>query len=164
MIRIAGLALVMLLSSMFHPLRLSVTMMDIDPETGEVELSIKLFSDDFEDLIFKKYGVQLYITSLSDPGDKIEVVNRYIAEALHCSINGDAPASLEFIESRLNTEAIWLTYSYKHQGRIQKMKVINTLMLELFKNQSNILTVSYNDRKYNYRLNYKNTELSFKIK
>jgi len=159
-----GLVLLVLLSSWFHPVHVSVTNMDFDPESGRINVSIKMFSDDFEDLIYRKYGIQMRITSQEDPGGKVEAVNRYIAGALHCSINGDEPVVLEYLESRLNEEAIWLYYIYDHKGRIRKMKVNNMLMLEKFEDQTNLLIISYNDRQNGYRLNNKNTELSFNIK
>ena len=87
-LRIAGLVLIILLSSMYHPVHVSVTNMDIDSESGMITVSIKLFSDDFEELIFTKYGRKLEITSEADPGDNIDAVNRYIAEVLRLTING----------------------------------------------------------------------------
>ena len=163
-IRTAGLVFLILLTSWFHPVHVSITNMDIDPETGQVGVSIKLFSDDFEELIYRKYGVRLKLTFQEDPGIKIDVVNRCIAETLHCTINGNELASLEYIESRFNEEAIWLSYVIKYKGKIRKMKVNNMLMLEKFEDQTNLLIVSFNDRQNGYRLNNKNTELSFNIK
>jgi hypothetical protein len=162
--RLAGLVFFILFSSWYHPVHVSVTNIDIDPETGQVGISIKLFSDDFEDLIFSKYGVKLHITAQEDPDDKIDVVNRYISEALRCLINGNDPVSLEYSESRLNEEAIWLSYVYTHKGRIREMKINNTLMLEKFEDQTNLLILSYGDMQNGYRMNNKNTELSLSIK
>lgn len=164
MMRIAGLMMLILFSSWFHPVHVSVTNMDIDPESGQINVTIKLFSDDLEELIYRKYDVQLHITSQVDPGDDIDALNRYIAETLHCTINGNDPASLEFIASRLNEEATWLSYKYNYKGRIRNMKVNNSLMLEKFEDQTNLLIVSFRDQQNGYRLNNKNTELSFNIK
>jgi len=135
--RIAGLVFFILLSSRFHPVHVSVTNMDIDPEAGQLKVSIKLFSDDFEELIYRKYGVRLNITSQEDPGDKIEAVNRYITEAFRCKVNGKDPVLLEYTESKVGEQAIWLYYIYDHIGRIKKMEIVNTLMLEKFEDQTN---------------------------
>ena len=164
MLRFVGLVMLLLLSSWFHPVHVSVTSMDIDPESGQINVAIKLFSDDLEELINRKYDVQLYITAQEDPGDKTEALNRYIAETFHCMINGKDTVHLEFIKSKINEEAIWLYYSYDHIGKIRRIEMNNTLMLEKFDDQTNLFILTYHDKQNGYRLNNKNTELSLNIK
>jgi hypothetical protein len=163
-LRIAGLVLIIFLSSMYHPVHVSVTNMDIDSESGMITVSIKLFSDDFEELIFTKYGRKLEITSQADPGDSIDVVNRYIAEVLKLTINGSDLVELEYDSTELNYEAIWLNYNYKYGAKVKKVDISNLIMLEKYKDQTNLLIISYNDKQNGYRLNNKNTELSLNIK
>ncbi len=164
MLRIAGLVLLILLSSWLHPVHVSVTNMDIDPESGLISVAVKLFSDDLQDLINRKYGVLLNITGKEDPGEKIEAVNRYISETFHCTVNGKKTASLVYQELRMNEEAIWLYYNFKAGERIRRLEISNRLMLEKFDDQTNLLILSYSDIQNGYRLNNKNTELSLNIK
>jgi hypothetical protein len=151
-------------SSGFHPVHVSVTNIDLDPVRGKVELSVKIFADDFQDLILHKYGVQLNIVEQEDPGERITAVNQYMQEALRLVFNGDEAAHLNFVESRLNEEAIWLFYRYEHSGKIRKVEIVNRVMLEKFKDQTNLMIVTYNNKQNGYRLDNKTTELSFNIK
>ncbi len=160
----AGILLLLLCASWFHPIHVSVCNMDLDPGNGTVDLSVKIFADDFQDLILHKYAVQLQITGQEKPGDLIDSVNRYIGESLQLEINGKKTTGLKFVESRINEEAIWLSYSYKHDGRIRKLKVRNTLMLETFDDQTNLLILTYNGKQNGYRMDNKTTELTFNIK
>jgi hypothetical protein len=164
MLRTAGLVLLMLLSSWLHPVHVSVTNMDIDPESGGISLAVKLFSDDLQDLIHRKYGVLLNIVEQKDPGEKISAVNRYIAESFQCMVNGTTSVLLEFQESRMNEEAIWLYYHADTGGKIRRLLIRNRLMLEKFDDQTNLIILSYHDVQNGYRLNNKNTELSLNIK
>ena len=79
-------------------------------------------------------------------------------------INGKETTGLQFQESRLNEEAIWLFYTYEHGGKIRKIRIRNTLMLEKFDDQTNLLIVSYNDKQNGYRMDNKTTDLTFNIK
>jgi hypothetical protein len=151
-------------SSWLHPVHVSVTNLDLDPVRGKVELSVKVFSDDFQDLILHKYGVQLNIVEQEEPGDRITAVNQYMQEALQLVFNGKEEADLKFVESRLNEEAIWLFYQYEHPGRIRKVDIVNRVMLEKFTDQTNLMIVTYNNKQNGYRLDNKTTELSFNIK
>jgi hypothetical protein len=159
-----GLIVLLVCSSWLHPVHVSVTNLDLDPVRGKVELSVKIFADDFQDLILHKYGVQLNIVEQEDPGERITAVNRYIQEALQLVFNGKETADLQFVESKLNEEAIWLFYRYEHPGRIRKVEIVNRVMLEKFNDQTNLMIVSFNDRQNGYRLDNKTTELSFIIK
>ena len=162
--RLAGIALLLFFASWYHPIHVSVTNIDLDPDEGKMELSVKIFADDFQDLILHKYSVQLKLTDQQLPGEKISSVNRYIQETLKFEINGKEIDGLMFEKSDLNEEAIWLNYSYEHGSRIRKIYVSNTLMTEKFDDQTNLLIVSYNGKQNGYRLDNKTTDLTFNIK
>ena len=144
--RFAGLVLFMTLSSWFHPVHVSVTNVDLDPETGIINVSVKLFSDDFEDLILRKYEVQLMITRQEDPGEHIAALDSYVADALQFTINGRETVEMNFSGFELNEEAIWLFYTYEYGGKIRKMMVCNELMPEKFDDQTNLMIISYRDQ------------------
>ena len=156
--------MLLLCASWFHPIHVSICNMDLDPGKGTVDLSVKIFADDFQDLILHKYAVQLQITGQKKPGDQIYSVNRYIGESLQLEINGEKTTGLKYVESRINEEAIWLSYSYEHGSRIRKLKVRNTLMLETFDDQTNLLILTYSGKQNGYRMDNKTTELTFNIK
>jgi len=164
MIRLTGLTVWLLCSSWLHPIHVSVSNVDLDPVGGKVELSVKIFADDFQDLILHKYGVQLNIVEQEGPGDKISAVNEYIEEALQLVFNGKETADLQFVEAVLNEEAIWLFYRYEHPGKIRKVDIVNRIMLEKFSDQTNLMIITFNEKQNGYRLDNKTTELSFNIK
>ena len=159
-----GLVVLLTGSAWLHPVHVSVTNLDLDPVRGKVELSVKIFADDFQDLILHKYGVQLNIIEQEDPGDKIAAVNEYMQEALQLVFNGNETADLQFVDAKLNEEAIWLFYRYEHHGKIRKVDIVNRVMLEKFNNQTNLMIVTFNEKQNGYRLDNKTTDLSFNIK
>jgi hypothetical protein len=162
--RWVGLIVLLICSSWLHPVHVSITNLDLDPVRGKVELSVKIFADDFQDLILNKYGVQLNIVEEEDPGDRITAVNQYMQEALRLVFNGNETAHLEFVSSKLNEGAIWLFYRVEYPGKIKKVDIVNRVMLEKFTDQTNLMIVTYHDKQNGYRLDNKNTELSFNIK
>jgi hypothetical protein len=162
--RWVGLVVLLTGSAWLHPVHVSVTNLDLDPVRGKVELSVKIFADDFQDLILHKYGVQLNIIEQEDPGDKIAAVNEYMQEALQLVFNGNETADLQFVDAKLNEEAIWLFYRYEHHSKIRKVDIVNRIMLEKFNNQTNLMIVTFNEKQNGYRLDNKTTDLSFNIK
>lgn len=159
-----GIVLLILCSSWYHPIHVSVTNIDLDPVKGHLELSVKIFSDDFQDLIMQKYAVQLRLTEQVGPEQEIDAVNSYIGEALKLEINGQPVEKLNYSRSEIKDVATWFFYTFDFGDRIRKMNIENYIMLEKFEDQTNLVIVAYGDKQNGYRLNNKNTEISFNIK
>ncbi len=162
--RLAGFALLMLCSSWYHPIHVSVCNIDLEPGEGSVDLSIKVFLDDFQDLIFELYSVQLELTDQIIPRDKIQAVNTYFGEALQLEINGKDLGNLIFVKSEINEEAVWFHYRKEFGEKIRKVSIRNGIMLQKFEDQTNLLIVTYADIQNGYRMDNKNTEIAFNIK
>lgn len=149
--------------SVFHPVHVSVSNVDLFPDQGEIQMSFKIFSDDFENIIKQKYGVQLEITKQVNPGIDTSVVNRYISESFSLSVNGTEIDKLKYVKTQLNEEAIWLFYEYEHTGKIESIKIINSVMMDMFEDQINLVIITCHDKQNGYRLDNKNRIISFKI-
>ena len=153
----------MIYISVFHPVHVSVSNVDLFPDQGEVQMSVKIFSDDFENIIKQKYGVQLEITKQVNPGADTSAINRYISESFSLSVNGTEIDKLKYVNTQLNEEAIWLYYEYYHTGKIDSIKIINSVMMDMFVDQINLVIITCRDNQNGYRLNNKNRIISFKI-
>jgi len=163
MVRYLGLLFLLLLSGFYHPVHLSVSTMDMDIQTGTIAVSIKLFSDDFETIVNHNYNTQLALSEQVDPGEDIKYINRYIHSAFRLAINGEEVDELRFLNHQMNEEAIWLFYEYVYEKKIRTIGIVNSLMNDLYPDQTNLVIVSYQDQQNGYRLNNKNTEISFRI-
>jgi hypothetical protein len=146
-----------------HPVHVSLLNVDLDPDTGKIEIVFKLFSDDFERIILHKYNVALEITSKIDPGEKTYAIHKYINESFELSINGTKIDQWEYKGNQINDEAIWLYYKNLWSGKIQEVSIINEVMMDLYEDQTNLVIVSWRDKQNGYHLNNKNREISFMI-
>jgi hypothetical protein len=156
-------AVLMTMFSWLHPVHVSLLNIDLDPETGKIEIVFKLFSDDFERIILHKYNVPLEITSKIDPGEKIDTIHKYINESFELSINGTKIDQWEYKGNQINDEAIWLYYKNLWPGKIQEVSIINEVMMDLYEDQTNLVIVSWRDKQNGYHLDNKNREISFII-
>jgi hypothetical protein len=151
------------LFSFLHPVHVSLLNIDIEPDTGNIQIVFKLFSDDFERIILQKYNVQLNITQKVDPGEQIETVNKYIKESFEMVINGKKIENWEFVRNELDDLAIWLFYSSKYTGNIESVSLKDEVMMDLFDNQTNLVIFTYGDKQNGYRLNNKNRHITFNL-
>ena len=163
MVRFLGLLFLLLNSGFYHPVHVSVSTIDLDVQTGEIAISIKLFSDDFETIVNHNYNAQLALSEQVDPGENIKYIKKYIDSAFKLAINGEDIDELSFLQHQMNEEAIWLFYEYVCETKIRSVRIINSLMNDLYPDQTNLVIVSFQDQQNGYRLNNKNTEISFRI-
>jgi hypothetical protein len=155
--------LIFLCSGLFHPVHISLSTIDIDPETSEINVSIKLFADDFECMVNQKYNTKLKLMEQVDPGQDIYFINRYIDSSFVLSVNGKEIAGLDYLRNEMNEGAIWLYYRHECGTRIESVSLINSLMCELFQDQTNLVIITVKEEQNGYRLNNKNRELSVRV-
>jgi hypothetical protein len=151
------------LFSWLHPVHVSLLNIDMEPDTGNIKMVFKFFSDDFENIIFQRYNVQLNITQQIDPGKKIEAINRYIDDSFEISINGNNISNLEYTGNKMDELAIWLYYQYNYPGQIKSVSIKNEVMMDLFDDQTNLVIITYHDKQNGYRLNNKKRNIEFSI-
>lgn len=155
--------LIFLCSGLFHPVHISLSTIDIYPETSEINVSIKLFADDFECLVNQKYNTKLKLMEQVDPGQDIYFINRYIDSSFVLSINGKEIAGLDYLRNEMNEGAIWLYYRHECSTRIESVSLINSLMCELYQDQTNLVIITVKEEQNGYRLDNKNRELSVRV-
>ena len=158
-----ALAVVMTLYSWMHPVHVSLLNVDLDPESGKIEIVFKLFSDDFERIILQKYNVDLDLTSKVDPGEKADAIHKYIYESFELRINGTKIDEWEYVGNQINEEAIWLYYKNVWPGKIEKVSITNEAMMDLYEDQTNLVIVTWRDKQNGYHLDNKNRDISFII-
>jgi hypothetical protein len=157
------LAAVMALYSWLHPVHVSLLNIDLNPETGNIEIVFKLFSDDFQRLIMNKYNVSLDLTGRVDPGDKAQFIHKYIAESFEMMINGTKIDTLEYTGNQMNEEATWLYYKSTFPEKMKEVTIIDSVMMDLFEDQTNMVIVSWPGTQNGYSLNNKNHDITLII-
>lgn len=158
-----ALTVLMALYSWFHPVHVSLLNIDLYPETGKIEIVFKLYSDDFERIILSKYSIDLDITSKIDPGENAEFINRYINESFELKINGTKIDNWEYTGNQMNEEAIWLYYKNIWPGKIKEISVTDSVMMDFFEDQTNMVIIGWPGTQNGYSLNNKNRDITLII-
>ncbi len=69
-------------------------------------------------------------------------VKKYVNKNIDVFVNG-APKNLTFTGSQVNGESVWVYYETGGVESIDKLKIRNTILLETFPKQNNVLNVAY---------------------
>jgi len=147
----------------FHPVHVSVTSMEYNKVEKVFLVSFKVFTDDFETIVERKYGVDLKLGKEDELKNANEYFSRYFRESFSFIVNGKEMKKPVFLEKKMNDIAVWLYYRYPITGNVEEVEIKNIIMLDMFMDQSNLLIFKYSDFEKGFIFNRKIVEIKFQL-
>lgn len=145
-----------------HPFYVSVTEINHNAGDKNLEVSCKIFTDDFETALTKMSGSKV---DLFNPKDKAEVEKRiasYLKKHLVIKLDGK-PVILEFVGFERENEAVWSYLQVSNTVAPKKMEINNDLLYDAFDKQINLMHVSVGGNRKSTKLNYPDASVSFQF-
>lgn len=143
---------------MWHPVHVSVAHVEYDASMRRFRISVRVFKDDFETLIEAKYGIRLGLTEGKELAGNVHLVREYFEENLGIVVNSGKKLRFDPAGIRENEESVWFMYKSQEFRRVQKLVVTNSILLELFEDQTNLFIISYGDLEKGYRFSFTDRE------
>lgn len=144
----------------FHPIHVSITNMDYDEKNQEVTFSTKIFKDDFQLLFGHLNEINIDFEDQDSINKYSQIIYRYCLKSLKIELN-DENQECQIDKVEVKDDAVWLSGRFKITEPIKSIKIINTLLLDLYFDQKNLLIFQFKDKEYAYQFNIKNTEFNF---
>jgi len=148
----------------FHPVHVSVTSIEYNKEEEIFLVSFKVFTDDFETNIERKYGVNLNLGKENELKNASEYFSRYFRESFSFIVNGEELKEPVYLEKKMDDISVWLYYKYPTSGNVEEVGIKNAIMLDIFRDQSNLLIFKYNDFEEGFIFNSKKVKIQFQLK
>ncbi len=143
----------------YHPLHVSTTEISFNAKEKSLEISCKIFTDDFEDTLAKLYKVKTDLNKPTMHKAMDELIKKYLATHLQYLVNGKTMvATYVGFENEIEATNVYL--EIKEVSTFQKLSLNNTILYEMFDDQMNILHVEKTSVRKSVRANYPNSVLS----
>lgn len=132
-----------------HPIHLAITHVDFNPKSGSLEITHKIFIDDFE------LALKLYDNEAFQLGTEREVANadqfikKYIEKQFQLKVDGKEVYG-EYVGRESDLEAIWIYQEVKNVGKAEAIELDNNILLDLYDDQKNILHLKYGAQKQSF--------------
>lgn len=140
-----------------HPFFVSVIDMKHNVQEKDMEVSLRIFTDDLEAALKKKYNV---ITDLSKSANNAATNNtiaKYIQSQLQITVDGKVKV-MKYIGYEIIKESVWVYVEFEDVTTVKKLHITCSLLYECQDKQSNIFNIKANGAEKNYKLDYpKNT-------
>lgn len=136
-----------------HPFHVSVVEINHNAGDKTLEITCKIFTDDFEKVLVQNYKTKVDLINPPDRKAMDSVVKKYIISHLSVAVDGK-PATFTYLGFERDAEAVFSYVQIENVGSVKKVELINKLMHDLFTDQVNIVHVVVNGSRKSTKLDY----------
>ena len=145
-----------------HPFFVSVTEFNHNQKEKTIEISCKMFAEDFENTLKTHYKTNIDIAHPKDTKLVEKYVYEYLQKHLQLKINSKIIA-FQFIGFEKEDEAVWVYLQINNVSVVKKMEVMNNILYESYNTQISIMHASVGGARKSTRLVYPDTQASFEF-
>ena len=151
-----------LVSAGRHPIFVSVTEIEHNAKDKTLEISCKIFTDDFEKTLRAAYKTHV---DLLDPKVKPamdKLVNDYVQKHLKIVANG-TPATMKYLGYEQIEEGIYSYYQVDNIASLKKLEITDNVLYEYKDQQISLIHVTVNGKRQSTKLNNPEEKTSFEF-
>jgi hypothetical protein len=142
-----------------HPFHVSVVEINHNATDKTLEISCKIFTDDFEKVLAQNYKTKVDLINPPDRKAMDSVVKKYIFSHLSIAVDGRT-VTLSYLGFEKDNEAVYSYVQVDNVPSVKKIELTNKLMQDMFTDQVNIMHVIVNGNRKSTKLDYPNTVAS----
>lgn len=145
--KVALLLLVLVFSSFkaVHKYYVSVTEIEYNEKTGSLQIISRVFIDDFEDLLKKRYDPEVVLGSNFESPNAKEYIKKYTEQKLELNVDGK-PVKLNYLGKEYENDMLVLYLEVPQVPQFKKIRVKNTILMDMFEEQKNLIHVAYKNK------------------
>lgn len=128
-----------------HPFYVSLTDIRYNPEVQRIEVSQRIFWDDLESVLAKKYKVKVDFLHPENPQELDKMLETYLLEMNEILINNQV-ITLVYLGHEIDEDTVWLYLEGKVNNYPQSVKLRNSILLQEFETQQNIVNFYLRER------------------
>jgi viroplasmin and RNaseH domain-containing protein len=125
-----------------------------------MEASCKIFINDLENILKKQYGVSYDLYKQNEETEVKNILSKYIQKNLAVQIDAKN-ISFTLLGSEREDAALWIYLESAKISTPKRIEINNTLLFDLFEDQSNIVHYEQNGQRKSYKLSNPNGKVIF---
>jgi len=155
-----------LITAMFswmHPFYISMTEIEHDKRNNTLEISVRIFTDDFEKTIRQTYTGKVDLMNKNEKGNSEKLIQQYITKHLSLKADGN-PLTMKFDGFESEEGSIWSYFECPNLSSIQSLEVNNTILYDYEDQQINFIHVKAQEFDETTKLDYPDDYKRFVLK
>lgn len=145
-----------------HPIFMSVTEIEHNAKDRTLEISCKIFTDDFEKTLRQAYKTTVDLVNPKDKAATNKMVSDYVQQHLIIAVNGKK-ATLQFLGYEQQEEGIISYFQANNITAVNKIEFTNNILYEYKKEQIGIMHATVSGNRKSTRLNNPDDKAGFEF-
>lgn len=132
-----------------HEFYVSICDIEHNTESNTLEITLKVFTDDFEKAVFQTSNQNLHLGSSKEHTDADALIEAYLQENLLIQINqrgNPSQPSLRYIGKEVEVNEMWCYLEIANVTELKSIEIQNFLLTTAFPKQNNIVNIRANNR------------------
>ncbi len=143
-----------------HPFFVSVIDIKHNVKGKNIEVSIRVFTDDLETTLKKNYKKNVDLSTGNAKPEVNNAVASYIQSKLQLNVDGKVK-TLKYVGYEVQKESVWIYAEVNDVATIKKLNVTCNLLYEFQEKQSNIINATVGGTEKNYKLDNPKNSVEF---
>jgi hypothetical protein len=135
-----------LASAAAHKFYVAVFQLEYVPAKKQVQMTSRIFIDDLDAALSKKYGKKLYLCTTKEVADADDYLKKYLSEKINIKLNGTT-AALTFLGRETEDDILICYYTLPAQTAVKSIMIDNTVLFDAYPDQQNIIHTKVNGEK-----------------
>lgn len=125
-----------------HDYHASIADVRFNPRTQSLEVAVKVFMDDLEDALSKRFKSKVEYSSSSEQVKKY--LSDYLSANLAFEVEKGKPLQQRFVGSEEDADVVWMYVEVPvKKSSLPQLYVKNAVLTELFSDQMNVVNINY---------------------
>ncbi len=121
-----------------HPFYVSICQIDYNGDNQSLEISLKIFIDDIEEIMEKEGVGRLYLGELRENKESDKYISRYLAQQFKIKVDGQEQP-LEYLGKETDVDAIWCYLEGLNVSPFSNVEIRNSILMDHIDSQVNLV-------------------------
>ena len=122
----------------FHKFYIAIYQIEYAQEKKMLQITSRIFIDDMNEVLEKNYHKKTHIGEKNESAEDIVLMNKYISDKFSIKVNGQNKP-FQFVSTEVENNILIGYYKITDIPKIKTLEVKNTILIDLFPEQQNII-------------------------
>ena len=123
-----------------HPFHISICEIEHDDESSTLQITSRLFQDDFESALNSDHGDGFFKSTAQDETTK--VLSKFFEQHLQVSVDSN-PVKQEFLGFEIEDNVVWCYLEIQNVQSVKEITVKYSVLTDTFDDQINLAHIRY---------------------
>ncbi|MEN1785397.1 MAG: DUF6702 family protein [Bacteroidota bacterium] len=134
-----------------HKFYLSVTNITYSEKDDALQITVRIFVDDLEDVLYERYGLEAYQSTGAETKPLDAYIERYLRKKLAIQLDGQT-MTYSFLGKAYEEDVVlcYLELTDVGMEQLSTMEIRNELLTDLYDEQKNLVHVKWKGKKRSF--------------